>query len=410
MGQSKGTNTIVNETDEIIRLVEYQTCNLALSEFTEEDAQRVFLQFGGKITVEWPTPKTANQWQLTSQGWVGFVPLSDKRGISLQPKVPLNNLFRMLEYAYDIASFKLLDRLYDCESIRDFYDTLAVILSKRLLVRAREGLYKTYQDEYESIGFVRGRIDIATFSRTAVKSLIPCSYEDHTIDNIDNQIVACTLHTILRSGICSERSIPILRKAERVLRNSVSLKSFFGNQCVNRCYNRLNKDYEVLHKLCRFFLDNTGPTQNYGDRAMVPFLIDMAQLFELFVARWLKKNLDSRYILKTHESLHIGEKGAMRMNMDLVIFERASGKPLCVLDTKYKAHSTVSRQDYNQVVAYGDALHCNNAMLIYPKELENLFDEMPGNIRVRTAVFDIGIDLEKAGEILMYKIDGAISI
>jgi len=398
----------LKESDGIIKLVEYEMRYLAPSDFLEEDAQRILLQFGDKVTVDWPTPKTANRWQLTSQGWVGFVPLGDKRGISLQPKVPLKNLFRMLEYAYDLRSFKLLEGLYDCESIRDFYERLALILSMRLLERAREGLYKTYQEEHESIGYIRGRMDIAAFARTPVKTLIPCVYEEHTIDNKENQIVAWTLHTILRSGICSERSIPVLRKAERVLRNSVSLKPFFDFDCIGRTYNRLNEDYEVLHKLCRFFLENTGPTQNLGDRSMVPFLVYMPRLFELFVARWLKKNLNPRYILKSQESLHIGEKGAMKMVMDLVLYDRDTGKPVCVLDTKYKAHSTVLTDDYSKVVAYGDAIGCDDTILIYPKPLEFPFNEKPGKIRVKTAVFDIGGDLDEKGEEMLEQL--ALSI
>jgi 5-methylcytosine-specific restriction enzyme subunit McrC len=104
--------------------------------------------FGDKVAVEWPTPKTGDRWQLTSLGWVGFIPLGEDRGISLQPKVPIGNLFRMLEYAYDLRSFKLMEGLYDCASIRDFYDQLALILAHRLLDRARAGLYRTYREDY----------------------------------------------------------------------------------------------------------------------------------------------------------------------------------------------------------------------------------------------------------------------
>ena len=389
---------------QIIELVEYESCFLAPSELNEEDAKRIDIQFGDKVSVEPPTWKTDDQWKLTSQGWVGFVPIGENRGISLQPKVPLQNLFKMLEYAYDLKSFKLLEGLYDCKSIHDFYERLATILSKRLLERAREGLYKTYKEEYEDLSFIRGSIDIIALSRNPVKVRVPCFYEDHTIDVEENQIIAWTLHTILRSGICTDRSIPILRKAERVLRNSVDLKPFCDFDCVGRTYNRLNADYEILHKLCRFFLENTGPTQNLGDRTMVPFLVDMARLFELFVARWLKQNLDSRYLLKTQESFAIGEKGTLKMVMDLVLYDRETRVPLCVLDTKYKAHNTVSNNDYNQAVAYADAVGCKNAILIYPKNLDYPFDEKPGRIRVKTAVFDVGTEIDEAGKKLLARL------
>lgn len=398
----------MSDDPSIVTLVEFQTKSLAPSVLAEEDAQRIFVQFGDKVSIEWPTPRTGNLWQLTSLGWVGFVPLTQNRGISLRPKVPLGNLFRMLEYAYDLRSFKLLEGFYASESMREFYERLAIILAKRLLERARHGLYRTYREDTADLSFVRGKIDIAALSRRAVKTSLQCTYEEHTIDIEDNQIVAWTLHTILRSGLPAERSIPILGKAERVLRNSVCLKPFSDSDCIGRTYNRLNSDYEMLHKLCRFFLENTGPTQNLGDRSMVPFMVDMARLFELFVARWLEHNLDGKYKLKTQETVAIGEKGALRMQMDLLILDAGTGMPLFVLDTKYKAHKTVSNYDYNQVVAYADAVGCENAVLIYPRELEYPFDEKPGRIRVRTAVFDVGNDLEKAGSRLLERLYGTV--
>ena len=56
-------------------------------------------------------------------------------------------------------------------------------------------------------------------------------------------------------------------------------------------YHRLNRDYEVLHALCRFFLENSGPAHSSGGHTFFPFLVDMAQLFERFVAGWLQKHL-----------------------------------------------------------------------------------------------------------------------
>jgi 5-methylcytosine-specific restriction enzyme subunit McrC len=61
--------------------------------------------------VEFPSPKTDHRWELTAQGWVGYIPLSPELGLSLQPKVSLEGLFRMLEYAYRLESFHFLDDL-----------------------------------------------------------------------------------------------------------------------------------------------------------------------------------------------------------------------------------------------------------------------------------------------------------
>lgn len=394
----------------VISLVEYETCYLASSDFRQEDALRINAQFSDKVSIEWPTPKTSDRWQLTSQGWVGYIPLGEDRGISILPKVPIQNLFGMLEYAYDLKSFTPLDGQYKCESINQFYERLAIILARRLLDRARDGLYKAYKEECDELPYVRGCINIPVLSRDPVRSKVPCSFEDHTIDIEDNQIIAWTLHIILHSGICTEWSIHILRKAERVMWNAVSLKPFCDINCLGRVYNRLNADYDVLHKLCRFFLENTGPTQNLGDRTMVPFLVDMARLFELFVARWLSKNLDPQYSLGEQQPFTVSEKGKLRMLMDMVLYRRDTNIPICVLDTKYKAHSSVANDDYNQVVAYADGLNCETAFLIYPRQLEYPLDEKPGKIRVKTLVFDVSDDLDYSGDLLRKNLYEALNI
>ena len=120
-------------------------------------------------------------------------------------------------------------------------------------------------------------------------------------------------------------------------------------------------------------LDNTGPTQQLGETAMVPFLVDMAGLFERFVARWTGQNLPPEYRLQEQEALNVDAEGTLSMRIDLVLYRRVANRPLCVLDTKYKLHGTVANDDYNQVVAYALNKQCGDAMLIYPKELRHAF-------------------------------------
>ena len=53
---------------DVVQLVEYESRFLPQSELAEEEAHKLYLQFGDKIAVEWPSPKTGNRWQLTSLG------------------------------------------------------------------------------------------------------------------------------------------------------------------------------------------------------------------------------------------------------------------------------------------------------------------------------------------------------
>ncbi|MCX7038200.1 MAG: hypothetical protein NT005_03560 [Spirochaetes bacterium] len=53
--------------------------------------------------------------------------------------------------------------------------------------------------------------------------------------------------------------------------------------------------------MCRFFLESSGPTHEPGGNLMLPFLVDMARLFELFVAEWLQQ-----HIVQDHGHAHLG--------------------------------------------------------------------------------------------------------
>lgn len=47
---------------------------------------------------------------------------------------------------------------------------------------------------------------------------------------------------------------------------------------MGRFYNRLNQDYEPMHGLCWFFLENIGPTHEQGEHTILPFLVDKGRI------------------------------------------------------------------------------------------------------------------------------------
>jgi 5-methylcytosine-specific restriction enzyme subunit McrC len=158
----------------------------------------------------------------------------------------------------------------------------------------------------------------------------------------------------------------------------------------------LNQDYQLLHALCRFFLDNTGPSHESGDREMLPFLIDMANLYEKFVAEWLKANTPKGFEV---EPQHRVEHDTNYFDkIDLIIRDSETKKVQYVLDTKYKAPDKVDNTDRNQVVTYATLLNCKNAILIYPQTLKASIDKQIGDIRVRSLTFSLDSDLHEAGK------------
>jgi len=385
------------ERRKTICLTEYVTHSLPAREIPADVGEALWRQHGNRIGVEFPSPKTDHQWQLTPQGWVGYVPVSPELGFSLQPKVPLDNLFRMLEYAYRLESFEFLDDMMGCDSLEEFYERLANVLAKRVLDRARQGFYRAYLPETDRLPYVRGRLDMRHMMRRPWSAQLRCHYEEHTPDVEETQILAWTLRRIARSHLCSERVQPTVRRAYQSLRGFASLEPFRPGDCVGRVYNRLNDDYRPMHALCRFFLEHSGPTHEMGDRVIIPFLVNMGRLFELFVAEWLRAYLPAQLMLSVQEKVSIGEAETLRFEIDLVLSDASTGKPICVLDTKYKADEGPSPNDVAQVVTYAEMKNCRRAVLIYPVPLTQPLNHKLGDIHLRSMSFGLKGDLEERG-------------
>jgi len=384
--------------NKIITLYEYEKVCLPRSCITDESGQLLWQKYDGKISVTVPSFKTDDQWELTSLGWVGYIPFSDLLHLHLKSKVPLQSLFGMWEYAYRLNSFHILPELFLCKSMQEFYGQLASILAKRIIDRGRKGFYRTYLSRSEELSYVKGRLDV---NRIISKPWDPrplCHYQENSVDIEDNQIFAWTLYTILRSGYCPESFLPIIRSAYRTISRVISLYPFSPIDCIERFYNRLNKDYEPLHGLCRFFLENTGPSHEVGDRTMIPFLVNMPRLFELFIAEWMKKHLPNQYRLVSQEEFSIGSNYRVAFKMDLVISDALTGKPLIVLDTKYKASDIPSPDDIAKITFYAMAKGCQNAVLVYPSAITQPLDTSVDRIRIRSAAFTLDKDIEESGK------------
>jgi 5-methylcytosine-specific restriction enzyme subunit McrC len=66
------------------------------------------------------------------------------------------------------------------------------------------------------------------------------------------------------------------------------------------------------------------------------------------------------------------------------------------MDTKYKSKPP-SAADIQQVTAYAETKDCQEAILIYPESFGAVLSGKVGPINVRSVVFSLDGDLEKAG-------------
>jgi len=230
---------------------------------------------------------------------------------------------------------------------------------------------------------------------------VRCDYRERTGDINDNRILAWTLRLVLRASDCRPATRSHVRHAFRSLEGLVQVTPVLPADCLGCFYDRLNADYEPMHALCRFFLEFLGPTLSAGDRGMLPFLVNMNDLYEKFVAGWTRGHLGPSRHLDIQHDVRFGEDGGLKFAIDLVLRPGAGQPPLAVLDTKYKVGKDVEEGDVQQVVAYAVAMGCREAVLVYPAPPNRRVDTHVGEVRVRSAVFSLGDDLDQAGDSFM---------
>lgn len=386
-----------------ILLKEYESKYFGKDAIDNYVAQQIWELYREKIDVIPPSFQTDDQWILKPKGWIGHIPINQSVSILIRPKLPIGNLFRMLEYAYQIE-FAKDDHLVSSDTLHEFYQRLANILAKQVIRRTLKGLYQEYVSHTNMLPFVRGRIDTKLIMDNPSQVELRCHFQVNTQDNEENQILAWTLFCIARTGLCKGEIKHTVGQAYRLIHNFAKLVPVLPEVCTGRQYNRLNSDYKGMHALCRFFLEGTGPFHDSGSKAMLPFLIDMPALYEHFVAEWLKKFLAQYYPgllrLEKQQSLKIGLDNKVEFRIDMVLENIKTGQPICLMDTKYKIEETPSASDLQQVIAYAKVIGCKHAFLIYPNTPQNPFSAtIGGNIHVQAISFGLDGDLEANGRL-----------
>ncbi|MEH2242951.1 McrC family protein [Nostoc sp.] len=380
----------------IIEITEHENKLFPLDKIPDSAGVKLYEKYKTQVDIEFPTYTTKGHWKLKAKGWVGYIPVTPELHLKINPKVPIQNLFGMMEYAYNLKGFRFLEGLMDCESLEDFYNNLAHILADKVLEQSRKGLYRTYLLKTQQLSYVRGRLDVRQVIQKPWNVKLKCDYEEHTADIKENQILAWTLYIIGRSILSSERVSPTVRKAYHALQGLVTLQPCNAEDCIARQYNRLNPDYELLHNICRFFLENSSPSHERGNYKTLPFLVDMAHLYELFVAEWLKKNTPQGYFFKQQYPIEISEN--RHFSIDILLCDADTDKTIAVLDTKYKAPEQRGNTDIYQMISYANTTKCKQAFLIYPKDLTQPLDIKSDQIRVRSLTFSLDDNLDRAGQ------------
>ena len=151
---------MTSSTVETLQLLEWEEAFLPKDRLGSETARALIEDHTKHVDLDYPSPKTDGHWRLGPKGYIGILPVDRDTVLALEPKVPIENVFRMLEYAYRLRAFPWPDKTIHAESIAELFESLARILARRIRDRTRKGLHRRYVERDERLPFVRGRVEL----------------------------------------------------------------------------------------------------------------------------------------------------------------------------------------------------------------------------------------------------------
>ncbi len=312
------------------------------------------------------TPSSvAGVWRVTDVTRVGVAVLS---GVTLHvvPKTPLANIV----YMASLAGMQIdPDALIDHGADRSLPGALAHAFAQSVEMATHRGLAKGYRTVSESAAVVRGRWDIAR--QLAVRPGIPLpieiDYDEFSEDTDENRI----LHTAIRV-VGGVEGLP------RGVRASLGrLRMLFaevgtvprGVPLPEVRLTRLTQHYGAALRLARAILEALSWTHTDGRARGGSFLVNMANVFERYVAARVESHVGVEGVAVTAQdrSWWLDVDRVISLRPDLVM--RRGERVLTVADTKYKNLSpnagSPANGDVYQAVAYALALGVPTAHLIY---------------------------------------------
>jgi 5-methylcytosine-specific restriction enzyme subunit McrC len=325
--------------------------------------------------------------KLTAGPFVGRLRLGSI-DLLLKPKTPIASLLTLLAEVYELV--RLIPNFVGFQETPEIVDLLINVFLKQVDYLTQCGLKRTYVNCEDELVAVRGRIDVRRTSalQMQAKPKVWCSFDEFTLDNIENQVLLATLRAIAANPTISSRR---RRSAQKITAEflGVSDVEVQPNRIATIACDRLMSHYEPALRLARLILASMGVANNFGDLPSSGFLLNMNDLFEQFVYRRLSA-LSSPYGITVRRQLTLpfDEQGQATIRPDLVIQSKC-GRRL-VADTKYKAVSKPEPADLYQMLAYCRVMQVENGFLIMAgKRLPATYSICDGQTKIDVVSVDL---------------------
>jgi len=342
-----------------------------------------------RLGVATAVPLGSGRWELRAGRKVGVVKIGTVM-LWVQPKIPVARLLWLLGWArravFDAPGPVVLDSAHD----------LVPALAEAFCVQAertlRSGLLQGYREIEGSEPVLRGRLRADDQLRRRFGLAVPLlvRYDDFLVDVAENQLVKAAATRLLGLpgvGLDVRRRLRTLRG---LLVDVGDLPA--GVPPPTWHPTRLNARYHDALWLAEIVLANRSIEHVPGSLRVDGFLIDLFGVFENFVTDTLSAALARIGGRCQAQDRHtLDEGGLVDIRPDLVW--RIDGRPVAVIDAKYKAEQPAGfpQADLYQALAYATAYHLDEAHLVYAKgnEVAQSWTVRHAGVRISAHTLDL---------------------
>jgi 5-methylcytosine-specific restriction enzyme subunit McrC len=303
-------------------------------------------------------------YELRASQFVGTVVLPT-RTVRISPKVPVERLVYLLGFAPELAQSFAAAQGTQVDDVVSAMKTIYAHVLQKLLLR---GLLREYRLDEDDLIAVRGRIDVMSLVLRRFGGFPPlrCRYQEYTVDREANRRLLAAGIGLARAGNRRDDASRTLNELCARFEGVTPIRYEAGEVTPLR-RNRLLAHYDPALAVAETVLQNASFELAAANTDAVAFVVDMNRVYERFVARALMAALDfeaNRQWRMQASGLYLDQAAKIPMRPDILCRDEA-GRPVVVIDTKYKEEDRATPQDVQQVVAYCSALGLRDAVLLY---------------------------------------------
>ena len=270
--------------------------------------------------------------------------MTSDKGILIQ------NVYHMLAYAFQVLKQENYEEVA-AEEFDKIQDLFAAILAKGISQQLKQGLYREYISNQDTLPVLRGKLDIAGTIHNQIqqKKVLACEFDELSEDNIFNQILKTTSVLLVR-----EKSVATAQKQalKRVLLffDGVHTLEPSTIRWSTLKLQRSNRSYEMLLNICRLVLEGMLQTTEEGHYKMASFSDEhMERLYEKFILEYYRQHHPHLKASASQVKWDLDENtdpAAIRflptMQTDIML---RHGDRTLIIDAKYYGHTMQVHHD-----------------------------------------------------------------